>query len=136
MARSDHDLRIEAGFATETGKRPDNQDYVAVCLAPLGAGALHGVVGAVADGVGGHKGGRVAAETCVRAFMDGYYSQPETLGVARAASRALEAANRWIAWQARVDPALEGMATTFSALVLARRTASILHIGEDRKSVV
>ncbi|MBY6242312.1 bifunctional protein-serine/threonine kinase/phosphatase [Methylosinus sp. Sm6] len=131
LARSDHDLRVEAGFASETGKRPDNQDYVAVCFGPRG-GALQGVVGAVADGVGGHKGGRVAAEICVRAFIEGYYASPETLGVGRAAARALDAANRWIAAQARVDPALEGMATTFSALILSRRAAHILHVGDTR----
>jgi len=130
--RGVHDLRIEAGFATEKGRRPDNQDYVAYCFGPGGAGALQGVVAAVADGVGGHKGGRAAAETAVRAFIDGYYAQPETLGVARAAARSLEAANSWIAAQARVDPALEGMATTFSALILSRRNAFILHIGDSR----
>lgn len=132
MARSDHDLRVEAGFASETGRRPDNQDYVGVCFGPQGAGSLHGVVGAVADGVGGHKGGRVAAELCVRAFIEGYYASSETLGVTRAASGALEAANRWIAAQSRVDPALEGMATTFSALILSRRAAHILHVGDTR----
>ncbi len=127
-----HDLRVEAGFATQTGRRPDNQDYVALCLGPSGGGALQGVVAAVADGVGGHKGGRAAAETTVRAFIDGYYAQPETLGVARAAARSLEAANSWIAAQSRVDPALEGMATTFSALILSRRSAFILHVGDTR----
>ena len=101
-----HDLRIEAGFATQKGRRPDNQDYVAFCLGPGGAGALQGVVAAVADGVGGHKGGRAAAETAVRAFIDGYYAQPETLGVSRAAARSLEAANSWIAAQSRVDPSV------------------------------
>ncbi|MBG0794700.1 bifunctional protein-serine/threonine kinase/phosphatase [Methylocystis sp. H62] len=127
-----HDLRIEAGFATQKGRRPDNQDYVAFCLGSGGAGALQGVVAAVADGVGGHKGGRAAAETAVRAFIDGYYAQPETLGVSRAAARSLEAANSWIAAQSRVDPSLEGMATTFSTLILSRRTAFILHVGDTR----
>ena len=127
-----HDLQVEAGFATQTGRRPDNQDYVAFCFGPGGASAMQGVVAAVADGVGGHKGGRAAAETTVRAFIDGYYAQPQTLGVARSAARSLEAANGWVAAQARVDPALEGMATTFSALILSRRSAFILHVGDTR----
>ncbi len=71
LARYDHDLRVEAGFASDRGKRLDNQDYGAICLGPRGAATLHGVVAAVADGVGGHKGGRAAAETAVRAFVDG-----------------------------------------------------------------
>ncbi len=132
LARYDHDLRVEAGFASDRGKRLDNQDYGAICLGPRGAATLHGVVAAVADGVGGHKGGRAAAETAVRAFVDGYYALPETLGVIRAAARSLEAANAWIAAQARVDPLLEGMATTFSALILSRRNAFVLHVGDTR----
>jgi serine/threonine protein phosphatase PrpC len=89
-------------------------------------------VAAIADGVGGHKGGRVAAETAVRTFLDGYYAQPETLGVIRAAARSLEAANAWIAAQGRVDPRLEGMASTLSSIILSRRTAFVLHIGDTR----
>ncbi|WP_457795962.1 bifunctional protein-serine/threonine kinase/phosphatase [Methylocystis sp. S23] len=130
--RPDHDLRVEVGFATEKGRRPDNQDYVAVGYAPRASNALQGVVAAVADGVGGHKGGRAAAETAVRAFIEGYYAQPETLGVIRAAARSLEAINGWINAQGRVDPLLEGMATTLSALILSRRSAFILHVGDTR----
>ncbi len=132
LSRSNHDLRVELGFATEEGKRAENQDYVAACFGPRGPGSVQGVATVIADGVGGHKGGRVAAETAVRAFIEGYYAQPETLGVIRAASRSLEAVNSWISAQGRVDPALEGMATTFSTLVLARRTAFILHVGDTR----
>lgn len=132
LARSDHDLRVELGFATEKGKRADNQDYVAACFGPRGPGSVQGVVTVIADGVGGHKGGRVAAETAARTFLEGYYAQPETLGVIRAAVRSLEAVNSWITAQGRVDPALEGMATTFSTLILARRSAFILHVGDTR----
>jgi serine/threonine protein phosphatase PrpC len=132
LTRSDHDLRVELGFATEMGKRADNQDYVAACFGPRGPSSVQGVATVIADGVGGHKGGRVAAETAVRAFLEGYYAQPETLGVIRAAARSLEAVNSWITAQGRVDPALEGMATTFSTLILARRSAFILHVGDTR----
>ena len=86
----------------------------------------------MADGVGGHKGGREAAETAVRGFIEAYYAMPETLGVARAAGRALESINGWIAAQGRVDSKLAGMATTFSALVFSRRTAFLAHVGDSR----
>ncbi|MCC8958817.1 hypothetical protein H8B02_37000, partial [Bradyrhizobium sp. Pear77] len=49
------DLGVRVGFASETGKRAANEDYVAACLGQ--PGTLHrDVVAAVADGVGGHKG--------------------------------------------------------------------------------
>lgn len=123
---------MDVGFATARGRRPDNQDYVGFCSGPHGAGSLQGAVAAIADGVGGHRGGRAAAETAVRAFIDGYYAQPETLGVAAAAVRSLEAVNGWIAAQGRVDPNLDGMASTFSALIFSRRNAFLLHIGDTR----
>ncbi len=131
-ARFDHGLRVEIGFCSERGRRPENQDYVASSPGPHGPGGIQGVVAAVADGVGGHKGGREAAETAVRSFMEAYFAQPETLGVARAAGRALESVNAWIAAQARVDPRLAGMATTFSALIFSRRTAFLVHVGDSR----
>lgn len=132
LTRSDHNLQVDVGFVTEQGKRTANEDYVAVCFAPPGARARLGIVNVVADGVGGHKGGREAAETAVRTFIDGYYEQPETLGVVRASARALDAVNSWIAAQGRVDPQLLGMATTFTALIISRRTAYVIHVGDTR----
>lgn len=130
--RHDHDLRIEAGFASEPGRREGNEDYLGLCLGGPGARASRDIVAAIADGVGGHRGGREAAETTVRAFIDGYYNLPETLGVQRAAARALDAVNGWIAAQARTDPELSGMGTTFTALILARRTGYVVHVGDSR----
>ena len=122
-------LSARLGFHTETGKRPDNQDYVATCNGPPDS---HAILAAVADGVGGHKGGRVASELTVRSFIDGFYALPETLGPRIAAFRALEAINSWIHAQGMHDPQLERMASTFSALVLLRRSCHIIHIGDSR----
>ncbi|MDJ1156997.1 protein kinase [Chelatococcus sp. SYSU_G07232] len=130
--RDDHRLRVDLGFASDAGRRAENEDYIGACMGPPAVNMRHGIVAAVADGVGGHKGGRTASELAVRTFIEGYYAQPETLGVQRAAARALEAINGWIAAQSRVDPALEGMGTTFTAVVLARRSCHILHVGDSR----
>ena len=121
-------LQLSVGFASFAGKRPDNQDYLAAHLGDSARGA----VAALADGVGGAKGGREAAELAVRSFIDGYMGLPETLGPQRAGARALEAANAWIHAQGQRDPALEGMACTFSALMLRGRAAHVLHVGDSR----
>ncbi|MEO5657157.1 MAG: protein phosphatase 2C domain-containing protein, partial [Nitrospiria bacterium] len=127
-----HDLQTRIGFLSEQGRRDANEDYVASCLGDAHQRATKGLVAVVADGVGGASGGRQAAEVTVRGFLDGYYGLPETLGVERAAGRALAAMNRWVFAQGRQDPALQHMATTFSALVLRGRQAHVVHVGDSR----
>lgn len=125
-------LNVQSGFATETGLREQNEDYLGVCLGTPGQRRRYGVTAVVADGVGGFKGGRVAAEMAVRTFFDGYYAQPETIGVQRAAARTIESINQWLWTQGRTDEMLENMASTFSALILLNRRAHVLHVGDSR----
>ena len=87
---------------------------------------------AIADGIGGAKGGRVAAEMAVRGFLDGFCDLPETMEVRRAAARIVNALNGWIHSQGHHDPELAGMGCTFTALVLRGRVAHVLHVGDTR----
>ncbi len=128
----DRDLRCEIGFASECGRRPDNQDYAAARIGRAHRDSRRAVAAALADGVGGGKGGREAAELTVRSFLDGLFSLPGTLGVRQAGARALDAINSWIVAQAQADPNLAGMATTFTALILEGRAGHCLHVGDSR----
>ena len=125
-------LDIAAGFASVRGRRAENEDYCAVYFGTESERLRMGIVAAVADGVGGAKGGRLAAELAVRSFIDGYYCQPETIGIAAAGRRAILGFNRWLHRIGRTDPNLEGAATTFTALVLRGRRATALHVGDSR----
>lgn len=125
-------LDISSGFFSARGRRPRNEDFGGAWLGTPGQRARFGAIAALADGVGGAKGGRIAAEIAVRSFIDGYLGLPETLGVRRAAARAVEAANRWIFALGRADPALDGMATTLTALILRGRQAHVIHVGDTR----
>ncbi len=125
-------LEVLIGFASETGKRAANEDFVAALSADAPQARSHGIAAALADGMGGHKGGRQASELTVRSFLDGYYAMPATLGPQKAASRSLEAINHWIHAQGRADPQLLNMGTTFSALIFRRRSAFSLHVGDSR----
>jgi serine/threonine protein phosphatase PrpC len=124
-------LEVGVGLASETGRRPRNEDFVAADR-PAGSRGAGEFAAAIADGVGGGPGGRLAAETTVRAFLDGYFGLPLTLGVERAAGRALQAINRWLHGLAQQNADLRGMATTFSALLLRGREAYVLHAGDSR----
>jgi serine/threonine protein phosphatase PrpC len=132
LDRFDHDLRLEIGFASECGRRPDNQDFGAARRGRPRIDSRRDIVAAVADGVGGHKGGRVAAELTVRAFLDGYFALPGSLGARQAAARALDAINSWVVAQGRADPERAGMATTFTALILSGRAGHCVHVGDSR----
>jgi serine/threonine protein phosphatase PrpC len=132
MATVETGVRASVGFASKTGPRKDNEDF---------AGALSGaelpeprreVIAAIADGIGGAKGGRIAAETAVRGFLDGFCDLPETMEVQRAGARIVSALNGWINTMGRQDPELAGMGCTFTALVLRGRVAHLLHVGDTR----
>ena len=127
-----HALEAWLGYASQTGRRAANEDYVGAYVGAPADIAARGLVAVMADGVGGHKGGRVAAELTVRGFIEGYIAQPETIGVRLAAARAIEPINAWIHAQGRADPQLENMATTFTAVILKGRGAHIVHVGDSR----
>ncbi len=130
--RTAHSLRVDIGFTSERGRRPDNQDFAGARIPGFGGDGRRETVAAIADGVGGAKGGRDAAETAVRGFLDGFFGMSATLGASQAAGRALDAINAWIHGQGRVDPERDGMATTFTALILSRRAGHVAHVGDTR----
>ena len=119
-------VKASVGFASETGPRKRNEDFAGAVFGTELPQPRRDVVAAIADGIGGAKGGRVAAETAVRGFLDGFCDLPETMEVRRAAARVLDALNGWIHSQAQRDSKLAGMGCTFTALVLRGRVAHVL----------
>lgn len=133
------DFRVSSAVKSDIGKRKSLEDRF--LLAPkLG-------LFAVADGVGGHVGGEVAAELALselrRAIEDAesqrvigaYAAAPdralrhrvfETLG------RAFARANDAIIEHAKARPELQGMGTTLDAIWLARDHAFVAHAGDGR----
>lgn len=129
---ADARLQIAAGFATAKGPRADNQDFGAVHIGPPSEQALNGMVALVADGVSGSKAGRIASELAGRTFIDAYVDQNPLKGVAAAGVAALSGYNRWLHAKGRSDPDMAGAATTFTALVMRGREATVLHVGDSR----
>src|SRR6266851_4250313 len=125
-------VRASVGFASETGPRKRNEDFAGAVFGAELPEPRREVVAAIADGIGSAKGGRVAAETAVRGFLDGFCDLPETMEVRRAAAKVLDALNGWIHSQGGHDPELAGMGCTFTALVLRGRVAHVLHVGDTR----
>jgi serine/threonine protein phosphatase PrpC len=124
-------IEVSIGFASHRGTRPDNQDFGAADLGTESDRALQGALVALADGVGGNEGGRIAAELAVRNFFDGYRAQNPLSGVALAATKTMAGFNRWLNAQART-PAMKGAATTFTSMILRGREALVFHLGDSR----
>lgn len=123
-------LVVAAGFATDIGKRDENQDFAALCLEE--GQSHHGAVAALADGVGGRKGGRVAAELAVRTFIDDYLGQSELLSPRKTAARALESINYWLFREGQKNENLKGMCCAFTGVVIRGQRVHSFHAGDTR----
>ena len=122
-SRRPRSVRLEAGTATHTGRiRTSNQDAV---------GMVDDLF-VVADGMGGHRGGEVAAAEAVGVLMVGLERSDRAGLVA-----AVRAANRSILERAAVEPDLSGMGTTLCALAVVDSLTgddalSVANIGDSR----
>jgi serine/threonine protein phosphatase PrpC len=125
-------VRASVGFASNTGRRKANEDFAGAVSGAELPDPRQEVIAAIADGIGGAKGGRIAAESAVRGFLDGFCDLPETMEVQRAGARIISALNGWINTMGRQDPKLAGMGCTLTALVLRGRLAHVLHVGDTR----
>ena len=114
--------RLAWGSATDVGRlRPANQDMLFTSDALL----------AVADGMGGHQGGEVAASVAIESLRRDFV-EPTT----DALVRAVQLANDAVVDRASDDPDLLGMGTTLCALAIvavdgADRLA-IVNVGDSR----
>ena len=125
-------LQITSGYASLTGKRERNEDFVGMVLPGEPELTAKGILVAVADGVSGSSGGREAAEYTVRGLLSDYYATPDDWDIPVALDRVLQAINRWLIAQSSTHPERDGMATTLSVLALRHRHYTIAHIGDTR----
>jgi protein phosphatase len=106
--------------------RDQNQD---ACLAAPEQGLF-----AIADGMGGHQAGDVAARLTVEYLPELVERERERgRGDTRAAlERAVIAVSDLVHAEAATDPGLHGMGTTLVLALLAGPTAYIAHVGDSR----
>jgi PPM family protein phosphatase len=110
-------MRIEAGVATDIGRvREGNEDSYLV-EPPLYA---------VADGMGGHRGGEVASqlalETVESLFREGATSLTEQV----------REANRAVFARSQEDRNVSGMGTTLTAAQIEGGAVRLAHVGDSR----
>ena len=62
-------IKASVGFASETGPRERNEDFAGAVFGMELPKPRRDIIAAIADGIGGSKGGRVAAETGCADFL-------------------------------------------------------------------
>jgi protein phosphatase len=123
---------IDIAVVTHPGRRrKENQDYA-------GYGAMENpsrkppdMLMAVADGMGGHAGGGVAAKMAVEVLKEAY-GQSGGSSVTERLRRAFAKANAVIMRRSDGDPDLKGMGTTLTAAVVRETQIFFAHVGDSR----
>jgi serine/threonine protein phosphatase PrpC len=125
-------LVIHAGHATSAGLCERNEDFVGMVTPNDPELSRKGLIAAIADGVSGSAGGREAAEYSVRGLLSDYYATPDTWPVTKALDKVLQATNSWVQHQGTISPALQGMASTLTCVVLRGNSYYFAHVGDTR----
>ncbi len=87
---------------------------------------------AMADGMGGHAGGDVASSLVIGSLVELDGESLSTRDASQALLDRINAANRQLGSQVRGNPRLDGMGTTLIAMLRARDTMVLAHIGDSR----
>lgn len=114
---SNYELRH--GGVTDTGNvRTVNQDQL----------LADGDLVAVADGMGGHRGGEVASWLAVETLREAFVADPSADGLVAA----VHAANTAVWERSESDPELRGMGTTLVAVALVGPSLAVVNVGDSR----
>jgi serine/threonine protein phosphatase PrpC len=110
-------VRIEAGVATHVGQvRAGNED----------AYLLEPPLYAVADGMGGHRGGEVASQLALTTIAESFRKDEAPF------ADQVQAANRAVFERSGADRSVAGMGTTLTAAVIRGDLAHLVHVGDSR----
>ena len=126
------DYEVIGEFRTDVGcQRRTNEDSNSF-LKPKDreTRARKGILAIVADGMGGHAGGKMASRLAVETIGRAYYAGAKNESTALV--DAMQAANQRIYTTARLDERFAGMGTTCTALLICDDRAHVAHVGDSR----
>jgi protein phosphatase len=129
---------FDVGHRSDPGRqRSDNEDQVfADPPSHPSIVATRGSLFAVADGMGEHLSGALAADRAIAKVKEEYYFGDPSLDVTSALRRAIVAANVAVYELGRSDPSRFGMGTTIVAAIVHDDRVVVGWIGDSRAYVV
>jgi protein phosphatase len=127
-----YEYGIEVGMLSDTGNvRTRNEDSIVVFQPRSDDLKLKGILAIVADGMGGHSSGNVASRMAADLIGSEFYGNAKDSPL-DALKNAFNAVNKQIYERSMADPALNGMGTTATALLLKDGRAYFAHVGDSR----
>lgn len=134
LPEKEHEVLLDyrAVAATDVGSVRDNNEDHLVFIRPYDAKvrASHGCLALVADGMGGHSSGEIASKMAADIIARNYFDANHA--VLNSLNRAFEKANKTIFQKADRNPALKGMGTTCTAVILLNDQIYLGHVGDSR----
>ena len=121
-----------AGLSDVGCQRKDNEDDLTFWYPEVPGEFLKlGLLAVVADGMGGHEGGREASSLAVQTVRD-VFREADRTDPQGALLNALREAHRRIRAFAEQHPHLHGMGTTCTAILVRNRHLYFAHVGDTR----
>lgn len=115
------------GFAeSRIGGRAENQDSLGYADTPLG------FLITVCDGMGGGPGGKTASSIAVKEIIDGVMEADQQEKISNILIKVIRRANMAIINRGSEQPALQGMGSTCTVLLINSKSATIAHVGDSR----
>ena len=126
-------LKLQLGHATAAVPGKNNEDFHGIVTPREEREAqTRGIAVAIADGVSGNGGGRLASETVVKSLLKDFYGVPVTWNITVALDKLLRSINDWLFSENARHPEYEGMVTTLTMIVFKGNYVHLAHVGDTR----
>lgn len=117
---------ISGCWDSRQGGRSENQDSCGFL------DTNKGLVLVVCDGMGGGPAGRLASETAVQKIVEYVVGAPQTMSGTEIVKNAIEYAHQSIIAIGNSNPALRGMGSTATVVLINQQSAILGHVGDSR----
>ena len=126
-------LQLRFGHASITVPGKSNEDFYGIVTAQEEPEArTRGIAAAIADGVSGSGGGRLASETTVRSLLRDFYGAPAQWNIAPTIDKVLRSVNDWLSAENARNPDLEGVVSTATMMLFKSNYYYLAHVGDTR----
>lgn len=118
---------LVSGFAeSRIGGRSENQDSFDWADTPFG------FLVTVCDGMGGGPGGKTASSIAVREIVQGVQEADQQEEITNILKKAVHRANMAIIDRGNEQPALRGMGSTCTVVLINEKSVTVAHVGDSR----